>query len=89
MFERFKAERAIADEFKAWRNEEKKAKQTISELLPLLDSSNSDVLIGAVKALAAMKARECYPKLILLLDKHRNDERLKAAVMVAIDELSK
>ncbi|MEO6708249.1 MAG: hypothetical protein ABI054_05040, partial [Planctomycetota bacterium] len=87
VFERFKQQQQIVDGFNDWMKADKQSKQTVTELMALLDSANSDVVIGAVKALAAMKARSSYPKLVGLLEKHKGNEAVKTAVMAAIDQL--
>ncbi|HTF89916.1 MAG TPA: HEAT repeat domain-containing protein [Planctomycetota bacterium] len=88
VFESFKQQQQIVDGFNDWMKTDKQSKQTVTELMQLLESSNPDVVIGAVKALAAMKARSSYPKLVGLLEKHKGDEAVKTAVMAAIDQLA-
>ncbi len=89
VFEKFKFEQQRVNEFNEWRKGDQQSKQAIAELIPLLDNANPDVVIGAVKALRALKARACYPKLVLLLEKHKDNEKVKDVVMQTLDELGK
>ncbi len=89
VFERFKSEQQRVKDFNEWRNSDAQKQKTIGELIPLLDNANPDVVIGAVKALRALKARSCYPKLVLLLEKHKDNANVKDVVMQTLDELGK
>jgi HEAT repeat protein len=77
-FKAFKEQRDALDEFSAWMNADKDARASVAELTKLLDSNNRDVVIGAVRALGAVKARSALPALVKLLE--RQDPELKKAV---------
>jgi HEAT repeat protein len=87
-FERFRNEQQRVREFEAWRSSELRAAQTIAELLPLLDNANPDVVIGAAKALGALKARACTPKLISLHEKFAENERVNSVLRQVVDQLA-
>ena len=69
----------------AWTATASEARTTIDELLKLTESPNVDVVVGAVKALGALKASAAYPKLVRLLE--RKDPEIKTAVQAALDKL--
>lgn len=81
----FKTQREALEEFAAWTNASKEQRDSIAELAKLLESSNKDVVLGAIKALGAVKARTALPALVKLLE--RNDADLKAAVQDAIAKI--
>jgi HEAT repeat protein len=81
----FKAHREALEEFAAWTSASKAASDSVAELTKLLESQNRDVVLGAVNALAAVKARTALPQLVKLLE--RNDPELKKAVQAAIAKI--
>jgi HEAT repeat protein len=84
-FKAFKQHREALEEFSAWMNADKDARASVAELSKLLESNNRDVVLGAVRALAAIKARAALPALVKLLD--RQDPELKKAVEDAIEKI--
>lgn len=86
-FARFKAQREALEEFKAWQNTDKESRDSIAELTKLLESQNRDVVIGAVRSLAAVKAKSALPALVKLLA--RDDAELKREVQSAIEAIGK
>jgi tetratricopeptide (TPR) repeat protein len=84
-FKAFKQHREALEEFSAWMNADKDARASVAELSKLLESTNRDVVLGAVRALAAIKARAALPTLVKLLD--RQDPELKKAVEDAIEKI--
>lgn len=84
-FAAFKAQREALAEFAAWKATASEARSTIDELLKLTESPNVDVVVGAVKALGALKASAAYPKLVRLLE--RKEPEIKTAVQAALDKL--
>ncbi|MBI5433481.1 MAG: HEAT repeat domain-containing protein [Planctomycetes bacterium] len=84
-FAAFKAQREALAEFAAWKATTNEARATVDELVELLESPNVDVVVGAVKALGALKASAAYPKLVRLLE--RKEPAIKAAVQAALDKL--
>jgi HEAT repeat protein len=82
---KFKEQREALEEFSAWMTADKDARASVAELAKLLESNNKDVVIGAVRALAAVKARSALPALVKLLD--RPDPELKKAVEEAIAKI--
>ncbi|MCC6408620.1 MAG: HEAT repeat domain-containing protein [Planctomycetes bacterium] len=84
-FAAFKAQREALAEFAAWKATASEARTTIDELLKLTESPNVDVVVGAVKALGALKASAAYPKLVRLLE--RKEPEIKTAVQAALDKL--
>jgi HEAT repeat protein len=83
--EAFKQQRMAVEEFQSWTSASRDARDSIDELKALLADSNRDVVLGAVKALAAVKARTALPELVKLLG--RDDPPLKQAVQAAIDRI--
>jgi len=81
----FKVQREALEEFAAWTSASKEARDSIAELSKLLESNNKDVVLGAIKALGAVKARTALPALVKLLE--RNDPEVKAAVQDAIAKI--
>lgn len=81
----FKKQREALEEFKRWKTGSAESRASIGELMKLLDSTNKDVVIGAVRALGAVRAQSALPALVKLLD--RNDKELKAAVDEAIKKI--
>lgn len=84
-FKSFKEQREALAEFAAWKATRAEARQTVDELLELTASPNVEVVVGAVKALGALKASAAYPKLVRLLE--RKEPEIKAAVQAALDKL--
>jgi HEAT repeat protein len=84
-FKQFKAHREALEEFSAWMSADKDARTSIADLSKLLESNNRDVVIGAVRALGAVKARSALPSLVKLLE--RSDPELKKAVEDAIAKI--
>jgi len=82
---KFRLHREAVAEFEAWRKAVTVEETTIAELSKLLDNRNRDVVIGAVKALAILRARPALPALVKLLE--REDKELQAAVKAAIDTI--
>jgi hypothetical protein len=83
--EAFKEQRQALEEFAAWTNSSKDARDSVAELTKLLESSNRDVVLGAIKSLGAVKAKTALPALVKLLEK--NDPELKKAVQDAIAKI--
>ena len=81
----FKTQREALEEFAAWTTASKEARDSIADLSKLLESNNRDVVIGAIKALGAVKARTALPALVKLLE--RNDPEIKTAVQDAIAKI--
>jgi HEAT repeat protein len=69
-------------EFAARRTASAQARQSIAELVALLESPNRDVAIGTARALAALKAKSALPAPVDL--RARDDPAPKAAVQRAI-----
>jgi len=86
-FNRFRENRQLVSDFKAWTEESALGDKTTAELLALLDSSNPQVLVATVKALGALKVRSALPRLIALLEARGNDAALVDAVGDAIERL--
>lgn len=82
-FAAFRVQREALEEFEAWMNISKEQRSTTAELVKLLASPQRDVVLGAVKALGALRAPAALPELVKLLG--NGDVELKAAVMAAID----
>jgi HEAT repeat protein len=82
-FAAFRVQREALEEFQAWMNISKEQRSTTAELVKLLASPQRDVVLGAVKALGALRAPTALPELVKLLA--NGDAELKAAVMAAID----
>ncbi len=83
--EAFRKHREAVAEFEAWRKVVTVEQSTVAELSKLLESPNRDVVIGAVKALAILRARPALPALVKLLE--RDDKELRAAVQAALDAI--
>lgn len=83
--DKFRKHREAVAEFEAWRKAVTVEETTIAELSKLLDNRNRDVVLGAVKALAILRARPALPALVKLLE--RDDKELQAAVKAAIDTI--
>jgi len=81
--EAFRKHREAVAEFDAWRKAVTVEQSTVTELSKLLESPNRDVVLGAVKALAILRARPALPTLVKLLE--RDDKELRAAVQSALD----
>ncbi|MEZ5978714.1 MAG: HEAT repeat domain-containing protein [Planctomycetota bacterium] len=81
-FEAFRRQREAVEEFEAWRRQGQEQRATVDALVAQLDSSDRAVVVGAVKALGAIRAASALPKLVALLG--RNDAELTAAVDDAI-----
>ncbi|MCY3002284.1 MAG: hypothetical protein NTV21_10820 [Planctomycetota bacterium] len=82
-FAAFRVQREALEEFQAWMNISKEQRSTTTELVKLLASPQRDVVLGAAKALGALRAPSALPELVKLLG--NADAELKAAVMAAID----
>lgn len=82
-FAAFRVQREALEEFQAWMNISKEQRSTTTELVQLLASPKRDVVLGAVKALGALRAPTALPELVKLLE--RDDAELKQAVLAAID----
>ncbi len=83
--EAFRKHREAVAEFEAWRKVVTVEQSTVAELSKLLESPNRDVVLGAVKALAILRARPALPALVKLLE--RDDKELRAAVQAALDAI--
>ncbi len=83
--EKFREQREALEEFRNWTQTSSEARVAIDELRGLLADKNRDVVIGAVRALGAVKARTALPELVKLLA--RDDDELKAAVQAAINRI--
>jgi HEAT repeat protein len=81
----FKKQREAVEEFKRWKTGSAESRASIGELMKLLESTNRDVVIGAVKALGAVRAQSALPALVKLLE--RNDSAIKGAVEEAIKKI--
>lgn len=81
----FKKQREALEEFTAWSNASQAQRESIAELVKLLESSNREVVLGAVRSLAAVRASTALPALVKLLE--RNDPELKKAVQDAISRV--
>lgn len=68
-FQAFKTQREAQAEFEAWQASSKEARATVEDLVKLLESSNHDVVVGAVQALGAIHARAALPAIVKLLDR--------------------
>ena len=84
-FAQFKAQREAMEEFKAWMSTDKAARDSTAQLVALLDNANKDVVLGAVRSLATLKAKTALPALVKLLEK--NDPDVKKAVQDAIGKI--
>jgi HEAT repeat protein len=84
-FGRFKAQREAMEEFKVWMSTDQVARDSVAQLVTLLDNANRDVVLGAVRSLAALKAKSALPALVKLLEK--NDPEVKKAVQDAITKI--
>ena len=84
-FGKFKAHREALEEFAAWTLGDRAARQQIDELIRLLASDDPAVVLGAVKALGAVRGRAALPELVRLLE--RDDEELRNAVYEAIERI--
>jgi hypothetical protein len=82
---KFRLHREAVAEFEAWRKAVTVEEATIADLAKLLENKNRDVVLGAVKALAILRARPALPALVKLLE--REDKELQAAVKAAIDTI--
>lgn len=83
----FREHREAIAEFDAWRKAVTVEQSTVAELSKLLESPNRDVLLGAVRALAILRARPALPALVKLLE--RDDKELRAAVQAALDAIGR
>jgi HEAT repeat protein len=84
-FEVFKANRAAIEEIDAWLRSDVQKGDATAELTKLLESEKREVVIGAVKALGALKAKTALHRLVKLLE--RDDAELRAAVDAAIAKI--
>ena len=84
-FQKFKAQREAMEEFKAWMSTDKAARDSTAQLVALLENPNKDVVLGAVRSLATLKAKSALPALVKLLEK--NDPDVKKAVQDAITKI--
>jgi hypothetical protein len=82
----FRKQREALEEFDLWMQAARQEASTTSQLVALLASQDRAVVLGAVKALAAVKARNALPALVALLA--RDDKELTSAVDAAIDAMS-
>ncbi|QDU86048.1 hypothetical protein Pla163_31970 [Planctomycetes bacterium Pla163] len=80
--EQFRQQREALEEFARWKRAKDEAKETTDALVALLASTDRDVVLGAVEALGAVRAKTALPKLVALLA--RDDDELKTAVRTAI-----
>ena len=83
--DKFREQREALEEFASWTAASKAQQDAVVELTALLASPNRDVVLGAVKALAAVKAKSALPALVKLLA--GDDAELKRAVRESIDKL--
>ena len=84
-FAAFKAHREALEEYEAWMRATGAQRESIQQLVALLESGDREVLLGAVRALGAIRARTALPQLVRLLE--REDEDLRAAVHDAIGRM--
>ncbi|MCC7011857.1 MAG: HEAT repeat domain-containing protein [Planctomycetes bacterium] len=84
-FQKFRVQREALEEFQKWTHATNEERESIEALEKLLESNVRDVVLGAVKSLAAVRARRALPKLVRLLA--RDDAELRAAVQAAIDRI--
>ncbi|MEY2807931.1 MAG: hypothetical protein RIR65_2348, partial [Planctomycetota bacterium] len=82
----FRKQREALEEFDLWMQAARQEASTTSQLVELLASQDRAVVLGAVKALAAVKARSALPALVGLLA--RGDKELTSAVEAAIAAMS-
>lgn len=85
LMESFRKHREAKAEYAAWTAGDREARESIAELLKLLESSNRDVVLGAVRGLGAVKAKSALPALVKLL--LRDDPDLKSAIHDAIAKI--
>ena len=78
----FKQQREALEEFAAWTIASQAQRESTAELIQLLASPNRDVVLGAVRSLAAVRASTALPALVKLLE--RNDPELNKAGKDAI-----
>jgi HEAT repeat protein len=84
-FAAFKEHREALEEYEAWMRATGAQRESIAQLVELLASPDREVLLGAVRALGAIRARTALPQLVRLLQ--REDETLRAAVHEAIGRM--
>ena len=84
-FQAFKQHREALEEFAAWTLGDRQARAQINELTALLESPDSQIVIGAVKALGAVRARSALPALVRLLQ--REEQAVRTAVHEAIERI--
>jgi HEAT repeat protein len=82
----FRKQREALEEFDLWMQAARHEASTTSQLVALLASQDRAVVLGAVKALTAIKARSALPALVALLA--RNDKELTSAVEAAISAMA-
>jgi len=78
----FREQREALEEFELWRQAASQQASTTTRLVELLRSDDRAVVLGAVRALAAIKARTALPDLVKLLAS--DDAELRSAVESAI-----
>jgi hypothetical protein len=84
--EDFRKQREALEEFDKWMRASNDERETIAQLEALLASKDRAVVLGAVKALHAVRARSALPALVKLLA--RNETELREAVEAAIQAMS-
>ncbi|MEY2745500.1 MAG: hypothetical protein RL112_542 [Planctomycetota bacterium] len=78
----FREQREALEEFEMWMQAARQEASTTTQLVELLRSDDRAVVLGAVRSLAAIKARAALPELVKLIG--RGDKELTAAVEAAI-----
>lgn len=68
-FKTFKEHREARAEFDAWQAGQKEARETVAELVKLLESKNAGVVMGAVQALAGLRAKSALPAIVKLIER--------------------
>ena len=80
--QQFRQQREAMEEFGTWMQAARQQASTTAQLIELLQSQDRAVVLGAVRALGTIKARNALPELVKLLA--RNDAELTSAVEAAI-----
>jgi HEAT repeat protein len=84
-FKTFKENRAALEELDEWVRADAQKSDAVGELVGMLDSPKPEVVVGAVRALGALKAKTALPKLVKLLERDSAD--LRVAINEAIGKI--
>lgn len=84
-FKTFKENRAALEELDEWVRADAQKSDAVEELVGMLESQKPEVVIGAVRALGALKSKPALPKLVKLLE--RDNAELRAAINEAIGKI--